>query len=167
MNKREIKKFEKMLEDEWSRLTTGIRKLEEDTLYQPATDNTATDLTSYAEVGTDNFERETALRVASDHPGLTLAVVAQKQGFWFGNPMWLATVAAASDAAPGLYSVTVRAPQGAADAPAQAFFLQVFPDKAAQDAAKAAVLAGRPSLSQDKLFKAIDELQRHDAVQKA
>lgn len=39
--------------------------------------------------------------------------------------------------------------------------------KAAQDAAKAAVLAGRPSLSQDKLFKAIDELQRHDAAQKA
>lgn len=65
MNKREIKKYEKMLEDEWSRLTTGIRRLEEDTLYQPATDNTASDLTSYAEVGTDNFERETALRVAS------------------------------------------------------------------------------------------------------
>jgi SpoVK/Ycf46/Vps4 family AAA+-type ATPase len=39
--------------------------------------------------------------------------------------------------------------------------------KAAQDAAKAAVLAGHPSLSQDKLFKAIDELQRHDAAQKA
>ena len=39
--------------------------------------------------------------------------------------------------------------------------------KAAQDAAKAAVLAGHPSLSQDKLLKAIDELQRHDAAQKA
>ena len=39
--------------------------------------------------------------------------------------------------------------------------------KAAQDAAKAAVLAGSQSLSQDKLQKAIEELQRHDAVQRA
>lgn len=39
--------------------------------------------------------------------------------------------------------------------------------KAAQDAAKAAVLAGRPSLSQDKLLKAVEELQRHDAAQRA
>ena len=36
--------------------------------------------------------------------------------------------------------------------------------KAAQDAAKAAVLAGRQSLSQDKLLKAVEELQRHDAA---
>jgi len=39
--------------------------------------------------------------------------------------------------------------------------------KAAQDAAKAAVLAGRLSLSQDKLLKAVEELQRHDATQRA
>jgi SpoVK/Ycf46/Vps4 family AAA+-type ATPase len=39
--------------------------------------------------------------------------------------------------------------------------------KAAQDAAKAAVLAGREALSQDRLVKAIDELQRHDAAQRA
>lgn len=39
--------------------------------------------------------------------------------------------------------------------------------KAAQDAAKAAVLAGGNSLSQDKLLKAIEELQRHDAAQRA
>lgn len=39
--------------------------------------------------------------------------------------------------------------------------------KAAQDAAKAAVLAGHPSLSQDKLLKAVEELQRHDTAQKA
>lgn len=38
--------------------------------------------------------------------------------------------------------------------------------KAAQDAAKAAVLAGRKSLSQDKLLKAVEELQRHDAAQR-
>lgn len=36
--------------------------------------------------------------------------------------------------------------------------------KAAQDAAKAAVLAGRQSLSHDKLVKAVEELQRHDAI---
>lgn len=39
--------------------------------------------------------------------------------------------------------------------------------KAAQDAAKAAVLAGGLALSNDRLFQAIDELQRHDAAQKA
>ncbi|WP_233799589.1 AAA family ATPase [Paraburkholderia sp. HP33-1] len=39
--------------------------------------------------------------------------------------------------------------------------------KAAQDAAKAAVLAGRKSLSQDKLLRAVEELQRHDAAQRA
>jgi SpoVK/Ycf46/Vps4 family AAA+-type ATPase len=39
--------------------------------------------------------------------------------------------------------------------------------KAAQDAAKATVLAGRKSLSQDKLLKAVEELQRHDAAQRA
>jgi len=38
--------------------------------------------------------------------------------------------------------------------------------KAAQDAAKAAVLAGRTSLSQDRLIKAVEELQRHDAAQR-
>lgn len=39
--------------------------------------------------------------------------------------------------------------------------------KAAQDAAKAAVLAGGKALSQDRLLQAIDELQRHDAAQRA
>jgi len=39
--------------------------------------------------------------------------------------------------------------------------------KAGQDAAKAAVLAGGLDLSNDKLFQAIDELQRHDATQVA
>lgn len=39
--------------------------------------------------------------------------------------------------------------------------------KAAQDAAKAAVLAGGQALSQDRLIQAIEELQRHDAAQKA
>jgi SpoVK/Ycf46/Vps4 family AAA+-type ATPase len=39
--------------------------------------------------------------------------------------------------------------------------------KAAQDAAKATVLAGREFLSQDKLLKAVDEVQRHDSQQRA
>ncbi|MFM0073956.1 AAA family ATPase [Paraburkholderia sediminicola] len=39
--------------------------------------------------------------------------------------------------------------------------------KAAQDAAKAAVLAGRKTLSQDKLLKAVEELQRHDTAPRA
>jgi DnaK suppressor protein len=64
MNKRDMKKFEKLLFAERDRLSVGIRKFEEDTLYQPASDNTA-DFTSYAEVGTDNFDRETALNIAS------------------------------------------------------------------------------------------------------
>lgn len=38
--------------------------------------------------------------------------------------------------------------------------------KAAQDAAKAAVLAGGLALTHDMLIQAIDELQRHDAFQK-
>lgn len=38
--------------------------------------------------------------------------------------------------------------------------------KAAQDAAKAAVLAGGQALSQSRLLRAIEELQRHDAAQK-
>jgi SpoVK/Ycf46/Vps4 family AAA+-type ATPase len=38
--------------------------------------------------------------------------------------------------------------------------------KAAQDAAKAAVLAGGQILSHDMLIQAIDELQRHDAAQR-
>lgn len=65
MNKKDAKKFEKLLLDERDRLTSGIKRLEEDTLYQPANDQTA-DIASYAEVGTDNFERETALSIASN-----------------------------------------------------------------------------------------------------
>jgi RNA polymerase-binding protein DksA len=64
MNKREAKKFEKLLLAERDRLSEGIRKIEEATLYESARDHTA-DLTSYAEVGTDNFERETALNIAT------------------------------------------------------------------------------------------------------
>ncbi|HRI89498.1 MAG TPA: TraR/DksA family transcriptional regulator [Candidatus Hydrogenedentes bacterium] len=64
MNKKDAKKYEKLLLEERDRLSAGIKRLEEDTLYQPSTDQTA-DIASYAEVGTDNFERETALSIAS------------------------------------------------------------------------------------------------------
>ena len=64
MNKRESKKFQKLLEAEYDHLRTGIRKIEENTM-EGAMRETGGDLTSFAEAGTDNNVRETALRVAS------------------------------------------------------------------------------------------------------
>jgi DnaK suppressor protein len=64
MTKREAKKFEKMLLDELDRLSEGIRKIEESALYESVRETTG-DLYSYAETGTDNFERETALNIAT------------------------------------------------------------------------------------------------------
>jgi DnaK suppressor protein len=64
MNKKEAKKYEKMHLDEVERLSTGIRKIEESALYESVRETTG-DLYSYAETGTDNFERETALNIAT------------------------------------------------------------------------------------------------------
>ena len=64
MNKREAKKFEKLLLAEQERLREGIKRIEESSLHDNSGDNIA-DITSYAEFGTDNFERETALNIAS------------------------------------------------------------------------------------------------------
>lgn len=64
MNKRDAKRFEKMLLAERDRLTEGIRRLEEETLYESIQESSG-DLSSYAETGTDNFERETALNIAN------------------------------------------------------------------------------------------------------
>ena len=64
MNKRDVKKFEKLLVEEHSRLSHGIRHLEQSTLYESG-GNGGRDLQSYAETGTDNFDRETALNIAS------------------------------------------------------------------------------------------------------
>ncbi len=64
MNKKESKKFEKMLVDELNRLSEGIKNIEESALYQSVRETTG-DLYSYAETGTDNFERETALNIAT------------------------------------------------------------------------------------------------------
>jgi len=64
MNKRDAKKFENLLQAERGRLSNGIRRIEEEALHESVREN-STDLTSYAEAGTDNFERETALNIAS------------------------------------------------------------------------------------------------------
>ena len=64
MNKKEAKKFEKSLLNEIDRLSKGIRKIEESALHESVRETTG-DLYSYAETGTDNFERETALNIAT------------------------------------------------------------------------------------------------------
>jgi RNA polymerase-binding protein DksA len=64
MNKREMKKYEKRLIEERRRLSSGIKEIER-AATQEATGEHAADLQSYAEVGTDNFERETALNIAA------------------------------------------------------------------------------------------------------
>ena len=74
MNKRDLKKFESLLLQERHRLATGIERLEEGSLYQPASDHVA-DVSSYAEVGTDNNERETALSLASGESDLLTDVM--------------------------------------------------------------------------------------------
>ncbi len=70
MNKRDLKKFQNLLLRERERIINGVERLHKDTLYQPASDNSSSDLTNYAEVGTDNFEREVALRLASNEADL-------------------------------------------------------------------------------------------------
>lgn len=64
MNKKEMKKFEKSLLDERDRLAGSIRSIEEASRYEAGRDNSG-DLASYAEAGTDSFELETALHIAS------------------------------------------------------------------------------------------------------
>lgn len=64
MNKKEAKKYEKLLLGDLTRLSDGIRKIEESALHESVRETTG-DLYSYAETGTDNFERETALNIAT------------------------------------------------------------------------------------------------------
>ncbi len=64
MTKAELKKFEKLLLDERTRLTGSIRNIEEASRSEAGRDKDG-DLASYAETGTDNFELETALNIAS------------------------------------------------------------------------------------------------------
>ena len=63
MKKREMEKFKKLLFAESAHLTKGIRTIGEDTL-RAAEQDVATDMTSFAEAGTDTNDRETALRLA-------------------------------------------------------------------------------------------------------
>lgn len=64
MNKRELKKFEQLLLAERSRLDGSIRNIEETSRHEQGRDSGG-DFASYADSGTDNFERETALNIAS------------------------------------------------------------------------------------------------------
>lgn len=77
-----------------------------------------------------------AMRVTIDHPGLQVRTTTQTQGFWMGNRMWQATVTAARDAAPGTARVVLSPPEpSTGQSTPQIFTLQIYPDKAAQDAA--------------------------------
>ena len=64
MNKREMEKYKKLLMAEGQHLQKGIRIIGKDTLEGTLSESTG-DITSFAEAGTDNNDRETALRVAS------------------------------------------------------------------------------------------------------
>ncbi|MBW7865922.1 MAG: TraR/DksA C4-type zinc finger protein [Candidatus Hydrogenedentes bacterium] len=64
LSKVELKKFEKLLLEERDKLTGSIRSIEHASRTESGRDNGG-DLTSYAEKGTDSFEMETALNIAS------------------------------------------------------------------------------------------------------
>lgn len=64
MNKRDMKKFEKLLLTEAERLHGSIRNIEEASRNESPRESSG-DLSSYAESGTDSFELETALNIAS------------------------------------------------------------------------------------------------------
>ena len=63
MNKRELQKFEKLLLKERARLVSEVQQLEEENLGE-SEKPLGEDMTSFAEVGTESWDRETALRVA-------------------------------------------------------------------------------------------------------
>ncbi len=64
ITKREYKKFQELLLAERDRLVGSIRSIEDASRHESGRDHSG-DLTSYAETGTDNFELETALNIAS------------------------------------------------------------------------------------------------------
>ncbi|MFP4502575.1 MAG: TraR/DksA family transcriptional regulator [Candidatus Hydrogenedentota bacterium] len=63
MNKRDLKKFEKLLLKRREEILAGLDSMRGDLLYQKMTDRPTGDVDAAAEIGTDSFERETALRV--------------------------------------------------------------------------------------------------------
>ncbi len=64
MTKKELAKFEKLLLDERHRLLTSIKTIEDASRNESVRDSGG-DFSSYAETGTDSFELETALNIAS------------------------------------------------------------------------------------------------------
>lgn len=64
VSKADLKRFKKMLIEERDRLIASIRNIEESSRTESGHDNGA-DLASFAETGTDNFNIETALHIAS------------------------------------------------------------------------------------------------------
>ena len=63
MTKKEAKKFEKLLLAERERVVGDLKSMRGEVLYQRVSDRPMADPNSAADVGTDSFERETALRV--------------------------------------------------------------------------------------------------------
>ncbi|HNR29902.1 MAG TPA: TraR/DksA family transcriptional regulator [Candidatus Hydrogenedentes bacterium] len=63
MTKKELQKFEKLLLAERERILHGLNTLKGEVLYQPLTDRSTSDPNAAADVGTDSFDRETALQV--------------------------------------------------------------------------------------------------------
>ncbi len=70
MNKRDLKKFEKQLLAERSRICSGINTLRADTLYQQGTEEHVVDPDDSAEAGTDSNQFETAMRLADSESEL-------------------------------------------------------------------------------------------------
>lgn len=66
MTKKELQKFEKLLLVERDRIVNGLNSLKGEVLYQPLTDRSMSDPNAAADVGTDSFDRETALQVVGN-----------------------------------------------------------------------------------------------------
>lgn len=64
MNKRDLTKFEQLLLQERDRVGGHIRNIEHASRHESGRESGG-DLSSYADVGTDSFELETALNIAS------------------------------------------------------------------------------------------------------
>ncbi len=83
MKKRDMQKFKKLLMAESDHLMKGIRTIGEDAL-KAASNESVSDMTSFAAAGTDNNERETSLRLAGSESemlqGVSDAILRIKDG---------------------------------------------------------------------------------------
>jgi RNA polymerase-binding protein DksA len=79
-----MQKYKKLLIEESQHLLRGIRTIGKDTL-EAAQGETAMDLTSFAEAGTDTNDRETALRLASGESKMLQDVADALQRIEDGN----------------------------------------------------------------------------------